>query len=145
MAIGDCSHRTRIGKLLLKNGYLVPNLIHPTAFISESAKLGIGNIFLVNSVIQADVIIDDFVIINNGATIDHDCLLGEGVHICPGVNIAGNVRIKDKTFVGIGSNIINNINIEENVFIGAGSLVINNIDKNLKVFGSPAEVRDIFY
>ncbi len=24
-----------------------------------------------------------------GATVDHDCMLGRGVHVCPGVNLAG--------------------------------------------------------
>lgn len=144
VGLGDSHLRSKIGKRLLDNGFILPNLKHPKAYIAKSAKLGIGNIFLVNSIIQAEVVINDFVIINNAASVDHDCEIGEAVHICPGVNIAGGVKIAKNTFIGLGSNIINNINIGENVIIGAGSLVINDIEKNSKVFGSPAKLIDNF-
>ena len=51
------------------------------------------------------------VIFNNNSSVDHDSKIGNAVHISPGVNIAGNVNIGDRTWVGIGSTIIQSINI----------------------------------
>ena len=45
------------------------------------------------SIINSDTTIGKNCIINTGAIIDHDCLIKDHTHICPGVVIAGNVKI----------------------------------------------------
>ena len=77
-------------------------------------------------------------IINSTASVDHDCEFGDGVHICPGAHIAGNVKIGDECMVGVGSSIINGINLGEKSKIGAGSVVIRNVTKSTTVVGVPA-------
>ena len=93
VAIGESYKRVDISKKILQLGFEMPNLIHPTAYISKSVQIGIGNLVLANVVLQADVNIDNYVIINNSCNIDHDCVIEEGVHISPGVIMGGNVKI----------------------------------------------------
>ena len=73
-------------------------------------------------------IVPDFQIYEDlSSAIDHDSFIGDGVHIAPGVNVAGNVNIGNKSFIGIGASIIQGIRVGENVTVGAGSAVLNNL------------------
>ena len=66
-------------------------------------------------------------IINTRSSLDHDNIVEDYVHISPGVTLAGNVHIKEKTWICAGTTIINNITINKNNIIGAGSVVIKDI------------------
>ena len=85
------------------------------------------------SVINISVKISKSCIINTSSSIDHDTTINQFSHICPGVNLAGGVKIGKNTLVGIGTKVIPNINIGSNVIIAAGSTVYKNIKSN-KVF-----------
>ena len=78
------------------------NIKHPSALISGNAKLANGIMVAAGAIINCDVTIKDGVIVNTGSTIDHDCVLNF-LHISPGCNLAGNVTIGEKTWVGIGT------------------------------------------
>ena len=93
------------------------------------------------AIINCDVTIKDGVIVNTGSTIDHDCVLELFTHISPGCNLAGNVTIGEKTWVGIGTKIKENISIGKMV-IGAGSVMISNIPSNSKCFGIPCRPKN---
>jgi acetyltransferase-like isoleucine patch superfamily enzyme len=77
-------------------------------------------------------------IINTGSTVDHDCKLAEGVHISPGVNLAGGVEVGKNTWIGIGSQVKQLVVIGCDAVVGAGSTVINNVPNFKTVVGSPA-------
>lgn len=57
--------------------------IHPDSSISSSAKLGDGTVVMQGAVIQADVFVGRHCIINTGATVDHECRIGDFAHIAP--------------------------------------------------------------
>lgn len=114
--------------------------IHPSAVISESAKIGSGTVIAAGAVINPHARIEENCIINTGAIIDHDCFIGEHVHISPGVNLAGNVSIKEYSHVGIGASVINRISIGRNTTIGAGAVVIRDVPDNAVVTGVPAKI-----
>ncbi|MFL2510581.1 MAG: acetyltransferase [Alphaproteobacteria bacterium] len=139
VAIGNNLKRKEKIQLLLKRKLNIINLIHPSAIISKSVKLQKGIAIMANATINANTTINYGSIVNTSSTIDHDCEIGSYVHICPGVKLAGNVKLGDLTWIGIGSTIIENINIEDEVIVGAGGVVINNIKRKLKVKGIPAK------
>ena len=74
-------------------------------------------------------------IINNLSSIDHDCNFSNFVHISPGVNIAGYVKLGQMAWIGIGSKIINNLKIGSNSIIGAGSIILSDVKTNSLVHG----------
>jgi sugar O-acyltransferase (sialic acid O-acetyltransferase NeuD family) len=77
-------------------------LVHRDAIVEPSASLGPGTVVFAGAVVQPEVRIGAHGIVNTAATIDHDCVLGDAVHLGPGVRLAGNVRIDDGAFLGIG-------------------------------------------
>ena len=61
-----------------KNGYKLPTLIHPTAYVSPDAVIKPGCIIRTKAVISRYASLGKAVIVNIGAMIDHDCIIGDG-------------------------------------------------------------------
>lgn len=78
---------------------------------------------------------------NKQESIDHDCSIGDFVHISPGVSIGGTTKIGSGTRIGIGASVKNNIHILENVVLGAGACVVSNIKKPGIYIGVPAKLK----
>lgn len=140
IAIGGSKGSSRIELANIFADYKIPmpSLMHDSATISRSAKLGVGSHVLANSVVAADVNIGAFAIINNSANIDHESEIGDGVHIAPGATICGCVSIGDNTLIGAGAIILPRIRIGKNSIVGAGAIVTKNVPNNVIVGGNPA-------
>jgi acetyltransferase-like isoleucine patch superfamily enzyme len=80
-------------------------------------------------------------IINTGATVDHDCILGDGVHVSPGAHLAGSVHVGNESWIGIGAAVREGIRIGAGVMVGAGAVVISDLADGVKVMGNPARVK----
>jgi sugar O-acyltransferase (sialic acid O-acetyltransferase NeuD family) len=138
VAIGQNALRLRLINHFSSLGFKFPNIVHPTALVSPSVKLGKGIVVFPKAVVNAESHLGSGCIINTSSTIDHDCRISDGVHICPGVNMAGGVSVGEGSLIGIGSSIIQQIRIGSNTTVGAGSVVISDIGDNVTAFGNPA-------
>ena len=67
---------------MLENKANLATIVHKTAYVSPLAKIDVGAAVLPNSVVNTNVVLNKGVIINCGAVVDHDCIIGEGTHIC---------------------------------------------------------------
>ena len=139
VAIGDNTIRMKVFIACLSLDFHPVKIIHPTAYVSRHAEVGIGTVIFANAVINVGSSIGRCCIINSGATVDHDCHLGDAVHVSPGANLAGEVSVGQASWVGIGASIKQQLSIGDNVMIGAGASVVNNISANLTVVGVPAK------
>jgi len=138
VAIGHNATRRAKQRELRQAGAKFGVIVHPSAVVSEYAKIGLGSVVMANAVINPFSHIGKSCIINTGSTIDHDCQLADGVHVSPGANLAGGVEVGENSWVGIGSQIIQLVNVGCGVTIGAGSSVIKNVPNFQTVVGSPA-------
>ena len=140
IAIGDNKIRANLQKKVSEAGFEIATLIHETAVISPTAKIGRGVVIMPNVVVNADAIIGDGVILNSACVIEHDCVIGEFSHISPNSALAGGVEVGEFSHIGLGSSVIQKIKIGKNCVIGAGSAVIKDIDENCVAVGVPAKV-----
>lgn len=122
----------------LNPGIRWKQVIHPSAIIAPSAKIGIGVVVAAGAIINPDAVIGDHVIINTGASIDHDCTVEAYAHIAPGARLAGGVKVGSGTLVGIGASVIPYRTIGEWATIGAGATVIRDIPAQVTAVGIPA-------
>jgi len=140
VAIGDAGRRLAVQEVLKDLGYSLPVVVHPSAVVSRRATLGAGTVVLAQAAINAGATIGAACIVNTGATVDHDCQLGLGVHICPGVNLAGSVRIGARSWIGIGCAVRDGLSIGSDVMVGAGSVVVRSVPDGVTAFGVPARI-----
>lgn len=142
IAVGDNKGRKKIREQVAK---LCPDAVPvPVCDISVLGKFAIGGgTFLAQGTcIGNNTKIGEFSIINTRASVDHDCVIGDYVHLAPGVVTGGHVTIGDNTFVGIGAMIRDHITIGCNCTIGMGSVVVNDVPNNVKGWGNPWKSQD---
>lgn len=141
IALGCAELRKKLYLKYKKNLNLqFPSIIDPSVKMTDTVKMGKGNIFCPGSILTVNVEVGDFCLINMGCTIAHDCLLDDYVSVNPGCNLSGNVRIGCFTEVGTGSQIVQGITIGKEVDIWAGSVVIKSLADKCVVVGVPAKI-----
>ncbi|HUS35598.1 MAG TPA: acetyltransferase [Verrucomicrobiae bacterium] len=140
VAIGDNATRARLFEELKGRGGLPETIIHPFSWISPSALIGAGTVVFGGVVVNADARVGENCILNTSCSVDHDANIAAHVHLCPGVRLAGNVTIAERTMLGTGAVCIPGIKIGADAKIGAGSIVVRDVPDRAKVFGNPARV-----
>lgn len=113
---------------------------HPTAFVASSAVLGPGSQVLAQAAVCVGVRLGRAVIVNTAASLDHECVVGDGVHVAPGARIAGCVTLEDFAFVGTGAVILPRVRIGTGAVVGAGAVVRKDVGPSEVVVGNPARV-----
>ncbi|HEY5123929.1 MAG TPA: UDP-3-O-(3-hydroxymyristoyl)glucosamine N-acyltransferase [Ignavibacteria bacterium] len=88
--------------------------------------------FIKNTIIEAEVKIDNLV------HVGHSVKIGKKSLITAGVIIAGSVEIGENVWLSLGVIVLNNVHIGDNSFVGTHSLVIRNVKDNARVYGIPA-------
>ncbi|WP_226038106.1 acetyltransferase [Aquibacillus saliphilus] len=115
-------------------------IIHPTAIVSSTARLGYGTVIMPNAVINAETMIGDHCIINTGAIVEHENVVGDYTHISPNATLTGNVFVGEGVHIGATATIIPGMKVGNWSVIGAGSIVIKEIPAGSKAVGSPARI-----
>lgn len=140
VAIGGARSRDRlqIADTLTADGFSLPVLVHPDSTIAVTAVIGDGSQVLARAVIAAEAQIGRGCIINNMANVDHECHIGDGVHIAPGAILCGCVVIEREAFVGAGSVVLPRLRIGRGAIVGAGAVVTKDVLPWSVVQGNPA-------
>jgi UDP-perosamine 4-acetyltransferase len=138
--VNRSSKRMQIYDTFKERGYIFTRVIHASAVISPGAYLAEGVHVMAGAVIQTLGTIGVNTIINTRASIDHECIIGDHVHIAPGTSISGGVKIGDNVLIGAGATIIQGIHVGAGSIVGAGAVVTKDVMEGVIVMGTPARV-----
>ena len=139
-AIGDTFIKKKICTSLEQKRVIFTNVIHPSAVISESAKISCGVVVCPHSVVSVDSVIGKHVIINTLTSIGHDAKVKEFSTISSHCDVMGGVSIGSNVFMGSNAIILPNKKVENNAIVGAGSVVLRRVKEGTTVFGNPARM-----
>lgn len=114
--------------------------IHPTAFVADSVQIGAGTQIMANSTICVGSVLGRACIINTSAIVDHECRLGDGVHIGPGATLTGCVEVDDYATVYSGAVVLPRIKIGKGATVGAGAIVREDVPEHTVVVGNPGKI-----
>ena len=121
-------------------GYHFATVLHATAVTYTDVHLGEGVQVMAGVVIQPGTVVGDNSILNTHASVDHDCLIANHVHIAPGATLSGGVRVGAGTLIGAGAVVIQGIEIGSRCIVAAGAVVIHDVAAHTRVAGVPARI-----
>ncbi|SMC39411.1 acetyltransferase [Sporomusa malonica] len=138
-SVGNPVIRIKIFNKLESIGFGIPNVIDPTATVSKRASLTSGIYIGKNVVVNVGTSIGKGAILNTSSTIEHECSIGEFVHISPGAVLCGEVQIGEHTHVGAKSVVKQQVKIGSRTLIGMGSVVLHDVAANTVAYGNPCK------
>ena len=141
VGIGDCAARLKLAEIAREKGFSLATAIHPGAIVAAGVEIGPGTMIAAGAVINPGSKIGANVIINTSASVDHECVIEDGAHIGPGVNLGGNVTVGSGSWIGIGAKVRDGIVIGARSIVGAGAVVLRDVPEETVAFGVPAKVK----
>ncbi len=139
-SVASTKDKKRIVSIADEAGMQSVNLIHPTAFVSDFAVMGTGNVIGAGAVVAAEVNLKNHTFINFNCTVGHDVICEDYVSVMPGVNLAGFVQLKEGAYIGMDATVLQNNVVGKYSTVGANSLVTKNVEANTTVVGTPARL-----
>jgi acetyltransferase-like isoleucine patch superfamily enzyme len=80
------------------------------------------------------------VIVNSGALIEHDCIVGDYAHVAPNASLGGGVHIGSFCLLGLGAVVLPGVTVGSGSIIGAGAVVVSDIPDGVIAMGVPARI-----
>lgn len=148
LAINNNKRRIQRMDILRRLGlpaHRFPSLVHPSAVIDSSVRIGNGTQIYQFCSAAYGVNFGEFCMISPYSLFGLDCTVEKGTLTGARVTALGNVKICACSFIGSGSLLVENIVIGAAAFIGAGSVVLQDVRQGHFTIGNPArhQIRNI--
>jgi sugar O-acyltransferase (sialic acid O-acetyltransferase NeuD family) len=137
VVIGDNALRKKVVSL---TRHSFTNVLHSSVILSSFATMRVGNMILHGVIVQAQTTIGNHVILNTKVSVDHDCVIGDYVHIAPGAVLCGTVEVGEGAFIGAGAVILPGKKIGKWSTVGAGAVIVHDVPDGAVVVGNPGRV-----
>lgn len=134
----DIPLRRLVQERLEARGRRFVGVRHPSAIVSRFAEIHATAQLFARSVIQPGAEVGRGCIVNTGATVEHDCRVGEFTHCAPGSLVCGDVILDENSHIGAGAVVRQGLRLEGGVVVGAGSVVIHSYTGRGPLVGVPA-------
>jgi carbonic anhydrase/acetyltransferase-like protein (isoleucine patch superfamily) len=100
--------------------------------------MGSGIFLAPDSVVGSRARLENGVIVNTHASVDHDCVIGPVAHLGPGAHLWGGVRVGTLSLIGAGSCARPGAVIGNRCIVAAGAAVVGDVDDGTTMVGVPA-------
>lgn len=115
-------------------------LVHPSAIIDPSCRIGAGAVVYPGCVLDMEVELGQNALLNVGCVIAHHSRIGDDCFLSPAVSVAGFVTVGPGCVLGIGTVVIDNLGITAGTRTGAGAVVTRSIEAPGLYLGIPARL-----
>ncbi len=139
MAVGNPKVKKTLFSDMKLRGCHFSTLIHPSAVVARTARLGEGVIVCPQSFISADATVGDLCAINGSASVGHDVKLGSFATLSAHVDLTGWVQVDECVFFGSGARVLPKVKIGAGARIGAGAVVMRSVPADAVVYAPPAK------
>jgi len=132
--------KAQLVQRLLELGRAVPSVVHPSAYVDPTARLGDGASVYPGCTVDQRVVIGRGTLLNAGVVVAHDTAIGDACWLGPGVTLSGDVRVGSGCFLGSGSTVSNHIEIGADAVVGLATAVTKHVAAGTSVIGNPMRV-----
>jgi sugar O-acyltransferase (sialic acid O-acetyltransferase NeuD family) len=98
-------------------GYRAPSLVHPRAYVADTARIGDGCMVMAGSIIDVRAELGDLVVVWPGVCVSHDTKIGDNTFISPNATLCGFVRVGRDSFIGAGAAIADHCEVPVSSFL----------------------------
>jgi sugar O-acyltransferase (sialic acid O-acetyltransferase NeuD family) len=144
IAIGEPAIRRKTAILLAGKGAEFTTIVHPSAYVSNTATIGDGVVICPFAFVGPDSNIGAHSILNTYASVGHDGTTGEFVVLSPYAVINGNASLSDGVFMGTHATVVPGKTIGAWSKIGAGAVVTRTLEPGSLALGNPATSRVLY-
>ena len=134
----DYASRPRIVETLSLPPERYATIIHPSASVSASSRVGPGTVLLAQTVLTAAVTIGSHVAIMPHVILTHDDVISDFATVASGVCLGGNVHVGRCAYVGAGALVREHRSIGSCALVGMGAVVTRDIPPHEVWAGVPA-------
>jgi sugar O-acyltransferase (sialic acid O-acetyltransferase NeuD family) len=138
VAIGENGARCRIIEALEEEDRSAATVVHPTAFISPSARLGPWCVVGPGAVLHSHAVVERGAILNSNCVVEHHAAVRAFAHVAPGAVLGGGAAVGREALVGLGARVLPNRAVGDGATVGAGAVVIDDVPAGTTVVGVPA-------
>ena len=138
VGVDEPEHRARLVALYAAAGFAFASLVHPQATVSRTATHGVGVMVQCGAHLSANVVLGDHVRINVGANVMHDARIDDYSTVAPNAVVLGRVRIHDLCYVGAHATVLPDVTLGKGSRVGAHANVTKSVRAGATVVGNPA-------
>lgn len=122
-------------------GYQFDSVIASSALVSPFAHIEQGVQIFPQVIVNTGAYVGAHSIINSGALVEHDSVIGQHNHIAPKAVLCGQVKTGNNVFIGANATVIQNIEIANNSVIGAGEILTKSVMSTPKAYSSNSTIQ----
>ncbi|MEV6006838.1 acetyltransferase [Streptomyces sp. NPDC051976] len=134
----DYAVRARLVRRLALPEHRYATVVHPTAVVSRTSRVGPGSVLLAHCVLTAAVRVGAHVAVMPQVVLTHDDVVADFATLASGVRLGGGARLERGAYVGAGSLVREFTTVGAWSLVGMGSTVLGAVPPGEVWAGSPA-------
>lgn len=140
VAVGEPSSRELLFDRVDARGYGFATIVHPSAFVSPSARLGRGVFVKMQSIVSAEAVLEDNVFVQADAIVGHDAHVGRHTQISAFSHIAGHAILGERCYLGVRASVREECQMGDDVVLAMGAVVMEKrVPSRVLAMGNPAK------
>lgn len=140
VAVGEPSSRELLFNRASERGYGFATIVHPSAFVSPSARLGRGVFVKMQSIISTEAVLEDNVFVQSNALIGHDVRVGRHTQVSAYTHIAGHATLGERCYLGVRASVREECLMGDDVVLAMGAVVMEKrVPSRVLAMGNPAK------
>jgi sugar O-acyltransferase (sialic acid O-acetyltransferase NeuD family) len=132
--------RRTLAERLTSRGATFITLVHPTAYVSPTARIGTGCLVSPFASVGSRAEVGDHILLVMYASIAHDCTVGSFCSFSPYSAVAGGSVVGPGVFLGAHALVTPVMHIGRDSKIAAGAVVYRDVPERSLAAGNPAKV-----
>jgi len=143
LGIGVAYARRMVAERLTDRGAEFATLVHPTAVVAGSARVGRGSIVCPGAIVSDSARLGNCVLVNYYASLGHDASVGDFAVLSPYATLGGGATIGEDVFLGLHASVGPGRMIGARSKVSANSCALSDVPSSSIVFGVPGCVRPL--